>query len=72
MKNELDDFHYHEALDRLTIIGEMIERLLIDHPVLEEHRDLRDTVEKAEDLIGDAYLSIGDIIYKRQDNGEGI
>lgn len=63
---ELDDFHYHEVLDRLTMIGDMVERYLIDHPVLEEHKALRDVVEKAQDLIGDAYLMMGDILQKRE------
>jgi hypothetical protein len=54
----LDAFHYHEVLDRLTIINEMIENCLINHPVCENHLKLKDIIESAQDLLGDAYLEV--------------
>jgi len=59
----LDAFHYHEILDRLTIINEMIENCLISHPVCEKHSQLKDAIEKAQDALGDAYLELGSLIY---------
>jgi hypothetical protein len=55
---ELNAFHYHEVLDRLTIINEMIENCLISHPVCENHLKLKDIIESAQDLLGDAYLEV--------------
>jgi hypothetical protein len=55
---ELDDFQFHELLDRLTIINEMIENCLINHPICENHLKLKDIIESAQDLLGDAYLEV--------------
>jgi hypothetical protein len=55
---ELDDFQFHEVMDRLTIINEMIENCLISHPVCENHLKLKDIIESAQDLLGDAYLEV--------------
>ena len=60
---ELDAFHYHEVLDRLTIVHEMIENCLISHPVCEKHSQLKDAIEKAQDALSDAYLELGSLIY---------
>ena len=57
--NELDEFHYHEALDRSHMISSMIEEFLIQHPVFEKHNHLRESAEKAQKLIIDSYQSIG-------------
>lgn len=72
MKNELDDFHYHEVLDRLSIINDMMENYLVDHVVCEEHPELKDIIESAQDILGEAYLKMGDILQKREDYGKGI
>jgi hypothetical protein len=55
---ELDAFHYHEILDRLMIVNEMIENCLISHPVCENHLKLKDIIESAQDLLGDAYFEV--------------
>ena len=70
--DELDDFYYHEVLDRLMILNDMMENYLIDHPVCQKHRDLRDIIESAQDILGEAYLKMGDIQQNKEDNGEGI
>jgi hypothetical protein len=64
-KRELDEFHYHEVLDRLTLVGDIIERHLIDHPVMEQHKAVRDLIEKANEYIAEAYLEMGGIISSR-------
>ena len=32
-KPKLTEFHYHEALDRASMLGDMVDRNLIQHPV---------------------------------------
>lgn len=59
--DELDDFYYHEVLDRLMIINDMMENYLMDHPVCQKHKDLKDLIESAQDILGEAYLMMGDI-----------
>jgi hypothetical protein len=65
---ELDAFHYHEVLDRLTIVHEMIENCLISHPVCEEHMYIKELVEKAQEHLADAYMEMGSIIAARDIN----
>jgi hypothetical protein len=65
---ELDAFHYHELLDRLTIVHEMIENCLISHPVCEEHMYIKELVEKAQEFLADAYMEMGSIIAARDIN----
>ena len=72
VEDSLDDFYYHEVLDRLMILNDMMENYLIDHPVCQKHRDLRDIIESAQDILGEAYLKMGDIQQNKEDNGEGI
>ena len=59
----LDEFHYHELLDRLTIINDMIENYLIDHPACEVHPELKDMLTDAQDILGNVYLKIKDITH---------
>lgn len=70
--NELDSYYYHEVLDRLMILNDMMENYLIDHPVCQKHQDLRDLIESAQDILGEAYLKMGDIQQNKEDHGEGI
>lgn len=70
--DEPDPFYYHEVLDRLMIINDMMENYLIDHPVCQKHQDLRDLIESAQDILGEAYLKMGDITHKNEEDGEGI
>jgi len=60
--NGLDEIYYTEFIDRLTIVGEMLERFLIDHPVCDEHNELYDLVSEAQRNIVDAYLKTQDIM----------
>ena len=55
----LDNFHYHEALDRTHSINIMIDELLLNHPVINKHNELLDNVEKANQLLLDVYQRIG-------------
>jgi len=63
-KIKLDEFHYHEALDRSYIIADMIENVLITHPVIENNKDLKIKVEKAQDIICEVYQMIGGLVVK--------
>jgi hypothetical protein len=58
---KLDNYHYHEALDRTYVVGNIIDEILIDHPVIHKHKRLRNKLEKASSLIGEVYQEIGSI-----------
>ena len=61
---KLDHFYYHEALDRAYIVATMIEDVLIEHPVIEKHKELRKRIKKAQRLIFEAYQIVGGLDLK--------
>lgn len=56
---DLNEGHYTEAIDRAYIVGNMIDDVLIDHPVFKKHKELKKRVKKAQQLILEAYQLIG-------------
>ena len=58
---ELDDFHYHEALDRIHITMNNIDTHLIQHPVLKLETEVKDLVEEDQTKLWHAYQIIGNI-----------
>ena len=61
---KLDQFYYHEALDRAYIVANMIEDVLVEHPVIEKHKELRKRIKKAQQLILEAYQLVGGLDVK--------
>jgi hypothetical protein len=61
---KLDAGYYHEALDRAYIVANMIEDVLVEHPVFEKHKELRKRIKKAQRLILEAYQLVGGLEYK--------
>ena len=57
----LDEFHYHEALDRAYIVESILNTHLAEHPVIQQHKDLKDKIEKAQELIIEVYQEIGSL-----------
>lgn len=57
--NDLDRFHYHEALDRSYIVANIMEDLLVEHPVILKHPELKERIRKAQELVLEAYQLIG-------------
>lgn len=58
---ELDDFYYHEALDRLHVIMDNIDRHLIQHPVLKAEKEVSILVDEANTKLWEAYQKLGEI-----------
>jgi hypothetical protein len=58
-KEKLDQFHYHEALDRAYMVGGIVEEYLLGHPVVQKHRDVKRKVTKTLRLLAEVYLDIG-------------
>ena len=54
-KKKLDDFHYHESLDRTYLIAQMMDDFLLSHPVFKKHKKLRKDVEKAQMILAEVY-----------------
>tara|TARA_B110001450_G_C17372771_1_gene380373 strand:+ start:297 stop:509 length:213 start_codon:yes stop_codon:yes gene_type:complete len=58
---KLNDLQYHEALDRLNITIQTIDRNLIQHPVLKLETEIKNLVEEAQTKLFEAYQKLGEI-----------
>ena len=65
IKELLDEFHYHEMLDRLHMILSISEDHLLQHPVAKVERDVKQNIEKALEHLAEAYQITGNISHKR-------
>ncbi|MFA5207086.1 MAG: hypothetical protein WC428_00150 [Candidatus Paceibacterota bacterium] len=61
---KLDEGFYIEAIDRAYIVANMMEDILIEHPVFIKHKELRKRVKKAQKLVLAAYQLIGGLEVK--------
>jgi len=57
-KIKLDEFHYHEALDRTSMVNEIINCTLVHHPVFETHKKLKKKIEKAQSILYQVYQDV--------------
>lgn len=55
----LDQFHYHEALDRASIICDNIDNHLLQHPVCKLDKEVSEKVEEALSSLWEAYQILG-------------
>jgi hypothetical protein len=62
----LDEFHYHEALDRVHMIACIIEDHLIQHPVCKVDKEISKPIEEALFLLADAYQKLGNKSIKNE------
>lgn len=55
----LDEFHYHEMLDRLHVITSMIDHHLQQHPVAKIETEIKKLINEAQDKLWEAYQITG-------------
>jgi hypothetical protein len=58
---ELDDFHYHEVMDRLSVIMDNIDRQLMQHPVLKLETEIKNQVDEGLTILWQAYNKVAQI-----------
>jgi hypothetical protein len=58
-KKKFDAFSYHEVLDRAYCIANMMEDMLVTHPVVKKHKKIKKSIDKAQRHLLDAYQLIG-------------
>lgn len=63
-KPKIDNFHYHELLDRSNLICEMIEDYLIQHPVTKLNPPINKKINEGLNSLWEAYQMIGQINIK--------
>ena len=64
-KKKLDEYHYHEALDRTHMLLSIIDEHLREHPVVKKHKQLKIRVEVAEEILVEVYQRIGELDIKK-------
>jgi hypothetical protein len=47
IKELLDEFHYHEAIDRLSIVMSMCDMYLLQHPAIKIESNVKQRVDAA-------------------------
>ena len=65
--NKPDQYHNHEAVDRLQICSALVAELLIDHPAIAAHPEIQARVLQADGLLMDAYQMMA--LLHMQDEG---
>jgi len=63
-KIELDEFHYHEALEIAHLFSSIINEHLTNHIVIYNHPEIKEKLEKIEELLAEVYKMIGDLRFE--------
>jgi UDP-2,3-diacylglucosamine pyrophosphatase LpxH len=61
----LDEFHYHEVMDRTYIIGDIIDQHLMQHPVFKAEKEFAEKIEQVGMLLAEAYQIVGNLSHER-------
>lgn len=72
VEGDLDDFHRHEALDRVSVWLDHFFEHIAGHPVIIGSTDFSARCEKISDLCGELYQAIGQETHEievRKSNG---
>ena len=56
---EINDGHYLELMDRLSLVGCTIDDHILNHPLTKGNPLLQTKIEKALDLLYDVYQDVG-------------
>ena len=67
-KPKLDDYHYHEMLDRLHMLSQNIDQYLQQHPVAKIESDIGVLISEANDNLTTAYRLTGERHFKNNNN----
>lgn len=70
LKELLDEFHYHEAMDRTAMITDMVDNYLVQHSVFKAEKEFAEKIEKAGMLLAEAYQIIGNLSFEKSKNKE--
>ena len=61
--SKLDRFHYHEALDRLSLVNSIVDEHIFQHPVVKSFSKLKAEVEVASTALFTAYQMVGHLTH---------
>lgn len=61
MAPKLDEFHYHEMLDRLSVVISIVDSVLVQHPVAKLDKNIQQLIDEANEKLSEAYQLAGGI-----------
>ena len=69
---QINEGHYLELMDRLSVQSSMIETHLRKHPLSKKLKKVRRLINKAGDSLSDAYQLVGHELVKQEKNENAI
>jgi hypothetical protein len=63
-KINLDEFHYHEFMDRSSLMMYMVNSALTEHPLYYENEEIKKMVDEISDKIFDLYQHSANLRFK--------
>ena len=63
--NAINDGHYFELLDRVSVTVEYVNQFVGSHPLVRKERSLRETFERAEQALAELYQLAGGLAFER-------
>ncbi len=61
MTKPIDEFHLHEALDRVELIKSMVEQWLVGHPAIDMDAEMKRCTEEARRALQALYHRAADL-----------
>lgn len=58
---KFNEFYWHEAIDRVVVIQHMIEKLLSEHPIFLEYKDLQNKIDGIQNSLFKVINEIDDL-----------
>jgi hypothetical protein len=67
---EIDEFHHHEFLDRVSLMGDIVDHTLLKHPVCDDDEEIKNLTEEIISKLVDLYQKAGEIRFKDEEGVE--
>lgn len=61
-KQEVDEFHRHELMDRIFVVQELFNNIVMDHPAGE---DMKKELKKVDNALAAAYQRAGKLRFSK-------
>lgn len=58
-KVRLTKAYWHEACDRTACVIDIVDTMLVSHPAIEQTKEIKDKIDKVQELLGEIYQTTG-------------
>jgi len=60
-KKIIDEFHYHEMIDRLSIVLKIVDDVILSHALIEDDPELKSEMNIVSDILAKQYQRVSNI-----------